>query len=188
VFWRSSISYLTPVPALIMEFPGRWDVFPMEEYASAIARSPCKAGMEIMAQARANGRLVDHFRVTVNGSEVLHVDFPISALFTVADLPNWKVQWEVWPRDVPIRRNMCSSGWHDLYAGILSKEILIFDEKGPVPKDKIESFFQQGKGKMVLHAAYRWAVVIGEDQRMMLGLYGLPASITTLEGNPIFKG
>jgi hypothetical protein len=32
-----------------MEFPGRWDVFPMEEYATAITRSPGKAGMEIMA-------------------------------------------------------------------------------------------------------------------------------------------
>ncbi len=51
-----------------MEFPGRWDVFPMEEYSTAIARSPGKAGMEVMAQARANGRLVDHFKVTVNGS------------------------------------------------------------------------------------------------------------------------
>jgi hypothetical protein len=98
------------------------------------------------------------------------------------------VQWDIWPRDVPIRRNMSSSGWLDLYTGILSNEILIFDEKGPVPKDKIEGFFQQGKGKMTLHAAYRWAVVISEDQRMMLGLYGLPASFTTLEGNPIFKG
>ncbi len=66
VFWRRSISYFTPVHALNMEFPGRWDVFPMEEYATAIARSPGKAGMEIMAQARANGRLVDHFKVTVN--------------------------------------------------------------------------------------------------------------------------
>ncbi len=83
---------------------------------------------------------------------------------------------------------MSSSGWLDLYTGILSNEILIFDEKGPVLKDKIEGFFQQGKGKMTLHAAYRWAVVISDDQRMKLGIYSLPASITTLEGNPIFKG
>jgi hypothetical protein len=172
----------TPVHVLNMEFPGHWDVFPMEEYATAIARSPGKAGMEVMAKARANGRLVDHFKVTVNGSEVLHVDFPISALFTVADLPNWRVQWDTWPRDIPIRRNMSSSGWLDLYTGVLSNEIFIFDEKGPVLKDKIEGFFHQGKGKMTLHAAYRWAVVISEDQRMMLCLYGLPASVTTLEG------
>jgi len=176
------------VHALTMEFPGRWDVFSMEEYPTAIARSPGKAGIEVMAQARANGRLVDHFKVTVNGSEVLTVNFPLSALFAVADLPDWKIQWDIWPRDIPIRRNMCSSGWIDLYSGILSNEVFVFDDKGPVPKDKIETFFQQGKGKMTLHAAYRWAVGISEDQRMMLGLYALPASLTHLEGNPIFKG
>jgi hypothetical protein len=111
--------------------------------------------MEVMAKARANGRLVDHFKVTVNGCEVLHVDFPISALFTVADLHNWRVQWDTWPRDIPIRRNMSSTGWLDIYTGVLSNEIFIFDEKSPVPKDKIEGFFHQGKGNMTLHAAYR---------------------------------
>jgi hypothetical protein len=44
---------LIPVHVLNMEFPGRWDIFPIEEYATAIARSPGKAGMEVMAQARA---------------------------------------------------------------------------------------------------------------------------------------
>ena len=59
----------------------------MEEYSTAIARCPGKAGIEVMAQARANGRLIDHFKMTVNGSEVLNVNFPLSALFAVADLP-----------------------------------------------------------------------------------------------------
>jgi hypothetical protein len=171
-----------------MEFPGGWDVFSMEEYATAIARSPGKAGIEVMAKARANGRLINHIKVTINGSEVLNLNFPLSALFSVADLPDWKVQWDIWPRDIPIRRNMSSSNWADLYSGILSNEIFVFDDKGPVPKDKIEGFFQQGKGKLTLHTAFRWAVVISDDLRMMLGLYALPASLTTLEGNPIFKG
>jgi hypothetical protein len=171
-----------------MEFPGRWDVFAMEEYASAIARSPGEAGTEVMVQARANGRLIDHFKVTINGSEVLNVNFPFSALFSTANLPDWKAQWDIWPRDIPIRRNMSSSTWFDFYSGILSNEILIFDSKGPVPKDKIEEFFQQGKGKMSLHASLRWTVGISDDQKMMLGLYALPASLTHLDGNPIFKG
>jgi hypothetical protein len=62
-----------------MQFPGRWDVFAKDEYVSAIARSPGKAGTEVMVQARANGRLIDHFKVNVNGSEVLNVNFPFSA-------------------------------------------------------------------------------------------------------------
>ncbi len=94
--------FSTSVHVLIMEFPGRWDVFPMEEYPTAIARSPRKAVIEVMAQARANGRLIDHFKVTINGSEVLNLNFLLSALFSVADMPDWRVQWDIWPRDIPI--------------------------------------------------------------------------------------
>ncbi len=79
-----------------MEFPRHWDVFSMEEYPTAIARSPGKVGIEVMAQAWANGRLIDYFKVTGNRSEVLNVNFPLSALFSVADLPDWRIQWDVW--------------------------------------------------------------------------------------------
>jgi hypothetical protein len=144
-----------PVHVLTMEFPGRWDVFSMEEYPNAIARSLRKAGIEVMAKARANGRLIDHFKVTVNGTEVLNINFPLSALFSVADLPDWRVQWDIRPRDIPIRRTMCSSSWMDLNSGILSNKVFVFDDKGPVQKDKIKGFLHQGKGKMTLHAAYR---------------------------------
>jgi hypothetical protein len=51
----------------ILEFPGRWDVFSMDEYTTAVTRRPGKAGTEIMVQARANGMLINHFKVTVNG-------------------------------------------------------------------------------------------------------------------------
>ncbi len=115
--------------------------------------------------------------MNVNGSEVLNVNFPFIAL------PDWRAPWDIWPRDIPIRRNM-----FDFYRGILSNEIFIFDSKRPVPKDKIEEFYQQGKGKMTLHAYFRSAVGISDDQKMMLGLCDLPAYLTHLDGNPIFKG
>jgi hypothetical protein len=76
-----SLLHLCTRDVLIMEFPGR----------TAIARSPWKAGIEVMAQARANWRLIDHFKVTVNRSEVLNVNFPLSALFSVADLPRFRL-------------------------------------------------------------------------------------------------
>jgi hypothetical protein len=52
----------------------------------------------------------------------------------------------------------------------------------------IEEFFQQGKGKMTLHASFRWAVGISDDRKMMLGLCALSTSLTPADGNPIFKG
>jgi hypothetical protein len=37
----------------------------------------------------------------------------------------------------------------DLSTGILSNEISLFDDKGPVPTEKIQDFLQQGKEKLV---------------------------------------
>jgi hypothetical protein len=72
---------------------------------------------------------------------------------------------------------MGSSTCSDLYAGILSKEITVFDKNGPGPKEKVEDFFKQGKDKQVLH----------EDQRLMVGLHSLPASTSQLDGYHVFK-
>jgi len=171
-----------------MEFPGRWDIFLMEEFNTAFPRSPGELGMEVMVQARSNGRLIDHFRVTLNGSSMLKVEVPLNAIFCTADLPPWSLRWDIWPRDVTLRRNMCTSAWVDAYTAILANEIEVVDKKGEIPKEKVESFFKQGKDKLVLHAAFRWAVGISEDLKMALSLQCLPASVSQLEGNPIFKG
>ena len=171
-----------------MEFPGRWDLFQMEEFTIAYPRNPGEAGLEVMVQARDNGRLIDHVCVTLHGSLMLKVSVPIGAIFIAADQPAWTLSWDLWPRDIIMRRNMASSAWVDVLTAIQANEIEVTDDKGPIPKEKIEAFFKQGKDKLVLHAAIRWAAGIGEDQRMILILQGLPASASQLEGNPIFKG
>ncbi len=160
-----------------MEFPGRWDVFAMEEFSTAIARSPGECGHEILAQAKENGRLIDHFKMTLN------VSFSTADIFTVSKHPRLEVPVDpACHRDILLRRNIGSSTLSDLYTGILSNEITVFDKNGPVPKEKVEDFFKQGKDKLVLHAAGRWAASIDEDQRSMMGLHSLPASTSHTAG------
>jgi hypothetical protein len=72
-------------------------------------------------------------------------ELPIQLLVHTADLPNWRAQWDIWPRDIPIRRNMSSSGWFDLYNGILSNEVFIFDEKGPSRRTRSRSSSTRAK-------------------------------------------
>ncbi len=122
-----------------MEFPGNWDVFAMEEFSTAIARSPGECGLEIMAQAREN----DPERELLSCRHLHRIQHP-----------RLKVPVEpAWHRDILLRRNMGSSTWIDLYTGILSNEITVFDKNGPVPKKKVEDFFKQGKDKLFLHTA-----------------------------------
>ncbi len=80
------------------------------------------------------------------------MSFSAADIFTVSKHPRLEAPVEpAWH----LRRNMGSSTWSDLYAGILSKEITVFDKNGPLPKKKVEDFFKQGKDKLVLYAAGR---------------------------------
>jgi hypothetical protein len=48
-----------------MEFPAEWAVFQADEFDTDAPRSHGKAVMELMIQARPNGRLLDHFRIAL---------------------------------------------------------------------------------------------------------------------------
>jgi len=51
-----------------MEFPAtEWIVLPDEEFELAAARDPGQLGVDLLVQARPNGRLLDHFRLVVGG-------------------------------------------------------------------------------------------------------------------------
>jgi hypothetical protein len=162
---------------------------PIYNHDSASAKFRTNSHETDYSVAKENGgRLNDHFKVTLNGSQLLNVSFSAADIFTVSKHPRLEAPVEpAWHRDILLRRNMGSSTWSDLYAGILCNKITVFDKNGPVPKEKVEDFFKQGKDKLVLHAAGRRAASIDEDQRSMVGLHSLPAPTSQLDGNPVFK-
>jgi hypothetical protein len=86
-------------------------------------------------------------------SQQLNVSFSAADIFAVSNIPDWRFQWDLWPQDILLRRKMDRGTWSALYTSILSNEIAVFDKDGPVPKEKIEDFFKQGKDKLVFHAA-----------------------------------
>jgi hypothetical protein len=106
-----------------MEFPASWNVFPAEDFSTAEARSPGVAGMELMVQMRPNGRLLDHFRVALGGTEILEVSTPLAKLIPSPNLNGWKARYQFWARDTATRRNMTTSGWKDVHQLIHSHEM-----------------------------------------------------------------
>ena len=168
-----------------MEFPGIWDIFPMADYTTATPRAPGQLGMEIHAQVRANGRILDHYRISLGGSRILDVNFALSSLLLVPRASNWRLNFQTWPRDVAIRRNMCTSLWLDVVGAIATRSATVTDENNVlVPTETVlEALDERGK-----QAAVRFAVAIGEDARMRLQLHALPASSDVLSGKPTFRG
>ena len=69
-----------------MEFPAEWAVFQADEFDTAAPRSHGKAVMELMIQARPNGRLLDHFRIATGGSEILEARFQLTDIISNAEL------------------------------------------------------------------------------------------------------
>ncbi len=150
-----------------MEFPASWVVFQAEDFYTAEVRAPGPVGMELMAQMRPNGRLLDHFRVVLGGSEILEASTPLNKLIPSPNLNRWKAKYQFWARDTAIRRNMMTGCWMDVYQLIHCNEIRIETEEGEAV-DTAEVV--QTLDEVNRSAVIRYATTIGEDRRMTLEL------------------
>jgi len=178
-----------------MEFPPEdWPIFPAADFELAVPRDPGALGLEVMAQARINGRIVDHFRVTVGGSNILRVNFTTRSIFMSERIPTTPLQYEVWPRDIELRRNMASSEWLDVATLLASNDIAVMTGDEPAGSDAVASnegllgLINGAKDKTNYSASIRWAVVVGSDGNLELNLQTLPAAAAVLVGKPVLRG
>jgi hypothetical protein len=96
-----------------MEFPTEWSIFQEDKFETAAPRSHRKAVMELMIQARPNGRLLDHFCIATGGSEILEAKFQLTEFLQRRAGGG---DWGFWGRDANLRRNMTTSAWLDVTA------------------------------------------------------------------------
>jgi hypothetical protein len=172
-----------------MEFPPEWTLLPADQFATAQPRSAGELGMELLVQARPNGRMLDHFRVSLGGSRILDINTQMASLLASPRAKNWRLRMQIWPRDVEVRRNMTSSAWLDLEALVSTGEcrVVTTGEDSPDVEVARETVVAELK-ESGISAAIRFAVIIGGDQRLQLMLQGLPASADQLLGKPAFRG
>jgi hypothetical protein len=170
-----------------MEFaPEEWGVFPAEEFNTAAPRASGQLYMELMIQVRPNGRMLDHCRLGLGGSSVVDARFELARLFSFPAASRWAVRYQVWPKDIDLRRNMASTGWKDLTTMVASHDAVVIDRDSgePVASEIVlDAIKASGSG-----ASVRFAVIVGEDQSVHLQLQGLPAAANVLMGKPAFRG
>ena len=179
-------------PISYMDYPPpEWDLFPAENFELAGPRDPGDLGVEVMAQAQNNGRLLDHFRVTLGGSTMLEAQFKLKTLMNHERLPNWELSYQLWPRDIKIRRNMTSTDWVDVRDLVSSRDVSIRDLDSGSEVEHAEylaALDALGSAKTKVSCALRWGVCAGPDQKAYLHLQGLPAAYETFSGKLIMKG
>jgi hypothetical protein len=166
----------------IMEFPPRYVILDADRFATAEPREPGDLGAEVLAQVRSTGRIADHFRVTLGGSRIIDVSAPLAAM--MQGVPStWQFRFQVWPRDVEIRRNIVSTTWLNVHSQLAAKEAWIVDQDGvQIPQEVVMEEIQEKR------AAFRFIVVISDSANLELMLQALPAAKETLTGKPAFRG
>ncbi len=169
-----------------MEFPlgeEEWSVFTAEDFDSAEVRDPRHLGLEVLAQARPNGRIQDHFRIVLGGGKPLN----FSSLYSGSKYDAYKLRFQYWPRDIAIRRNSTTSNWKGVYDLLAERNAAVVDmEGGTVPTDQVLDVMREEMPKGEA-ASIRWGIVIGDDKKLRLDLTVLPASEATINGRPILK-
>jgi hypothetical protein len=164
-----------------MNFPASWEVFEADQFENAVPRNTGEAGMELLTQVRPNGRVLDHFRITLGGSKIIDVSTPMATLFPGTPAA-WKWRYQSWARDISIRRNMTSSVWLNAHTLLEAREAWVEAEEERISPEQVLQHLGDAK------AAIRFAIVIGDNHGMELNIQGLPASAESLMGKPAFRG
>ncbi len=172
-----------------MEFPPEdWTVFEADDFGTAAPRSPGELGMDLLAQARPNGRIMDHWRLALGGSEILDVEVDLKTLLpSTTAYPNVKLIYQQFPASIEIRRNMTSGAWMDVLDLLKANEIIVRGDNNESNNDVVRTLEELAGDKNFTTSSIRWAVCASEAGLMELQLQCLAASAKYLTGKPTFK-
>jgi hypothetical protein len=170
-----------------MDFPTDWVIDPMEDYTTSGPNYQGEATVELLAQLRNTGRILDGFRFALDGASPLEAVVDVFSIITANYYKGWKLTQQFWARDVVIRRNMVTSAWTSVTDSIASRDCDITDESGAgVSASHLLRSIADLPGDGPTNGLTRWAVVIGEDSFLKLQWQVLPLPASILNGKAIF--
>jgi hypothetical protein len=73
-----------------MEFPVDWTVLPKENIDLAVPRIEGLVTMELLAELRPSGRVLDAFRILVGGTKLLNVEASLFDLIPLDTFKGWR--------------------------------------------------------------------------------------------------
>ena len=157
---------------------------PMPGFNVVEAPTDASYTAELFATVRSNGRILDDFKCVLGGTDCLEVEFSLSKIFEDSSLGEHSVQIQRWPRDLDLRKGLLSGLWKDVSALVASRDACVSDKEGAgVSANEFLRLLEQSKAQ----ASARWAVVLGDNEKLNLQLQGLPAAAAVLNGKPSFK-
>jgi len=172
-----------------MEWPPEWAIFPAEDFLTASPRVGGLYAAELLAQMRPNGRILDHWRITVGGTSYFQVEFKLSKIFNFVNADKIKAKCQFLPKDIEIRRNMTTGAWFSFNKLLEARDVHLVGQEGEdLEVPQVLTAIEEGPASIIKAASFRWAIMIGADGSLQLDLQSLPASTETLDSKPAFLG
>jgi hypothetical protein len=142
---------------------------------------------ELFATVRDNGRILDDYRCVIGGHAIFEAQFELGKLLEDPSLSKWTVHMQKWPRDINLRDGMLSGLWTDVAGLVSSPDAAVFDAQGAgIPANEFLRRLHEDDGNQYF-AAIRWAVVLGDNGRLVAQIQGLPGPAGVLNGKPALK-
>ncbi len=161
-----------------------WSVSEAAEFDIASPSTPGAVYVELFAQLRNTGCILDGFRFAIDGASPLEINVDLFQLIPVDDCRNLRFFQQFWPRDVMLRRNMVSSTWTSLTDTVSSNNADVLDDFSPAAFLRI---LGQLPSSGPVNASTRWAIVIGADGLLKLQLQALPLVASCLNNRATFR-
>jgi hypothetical protein len=142
---------------------------------------------ELFATVRDNGRILDDFRCVLGGHAVFEASFELGKVMEDPSISRWTVHLQKWPRDVNLRAGMLTGVWSDVAGLVSSRDAAVFDAQGAqIPPNEFLRRLTEDDSDP-LFASVRWAVVLGDNGRLVAQIQGLPGPAAVLNGKPALK-
>jgi hypothetical protein len=171
-----------------MEFPPDWNVADAADFDIALPSGHGEVTLELLAQLRNTGRILDGFRFVLDGSAPLEVGVDLYQLLPVDSCRGLRLAQQFWPRDIRLRRNMTTSTWTSVTDSVASNDADILDDSGAgISPAAFTRILDELPGTGPTNASTRWAVVIGADGLLKLQLQGLPLVASYLNNRSTFR-
>jgi hypothetical protein len=171
-----------------MDFPADWVILPMEGFGTSAPIYHGELTLQLMAQLRNTGRILNSFKFVLDGSASLDAPVDLSCVLPVESYRGWKLSQQSWPRDIAIRCNMVTSAWVSVTDSVASHDCDITDETGAgVSSGEFLRSLSLLPGNGPNNAFTLWAIVIGADSLLKLQWQALPLPATTLNRKATFK-
>jgi hypothetical protein len=171
-----------------MDFPAEWVVLQMEGFNTSTPDLPGDFTVELLAQLRNTGRILDNFRFALDGALHLDASVDLASIIPVEAYQGWKLTQQFWPRDIPLRKNMVTTAWTSVTDTVSSRDCDITDGDGAgISAGEFIRSIATLPGTGPTNGSTRWAVVIGGDLHLKLQWQALPLPASILNGKASFK-